>query len=607
MKKVIVVSCYLYIHTLLNAQYVPQSEYLITPEKNLDIIINNAKYWKEYKDNVYGGFHNYVEFNNTISSSRKKSFNGQSRLAYAFTRAFSITGDTTYLEQARHALDFLYTYGWDKENGGWYAVSYEDGTLSYSGWPDSRFNKYKAIFQQLYSLLGISSYYEATKDTIHKTWLEKGLQSNENLWDNSDNYGYFHESNLNWSNPNGKGFTGAVDAITTHMLLTYLITGEDKYLTRLTDLANNIVYHLYQSKQDPDVVLGFPEDYDSNWNIDRTSSGNHTGHVLKAAWCLLRIYSLVPNETYKTVAYELIDEIWNKAYDRTYGGPFTNLNWKTGAVTPGKVHWSNEQAYTSAIFGYLFADSQDAKDIYLQIADETIEFHMTKMIDPNNGSTYVQNSSDGLSPSGAKGSYYNVAYHTCEFAYYGYLYGNLFYRHQPATLYYYFRPQNNARNIILNPTSANFDQLKIKSVKLDGENFSNFNHNSRELMLDKNIGGVFEVQFELENNPTDITEISVENDTEKTFKIYKNYPNPWHSSTTFKYILYEAKHVQIDVMDITGKKITTFVNKLQQPGSYSLQFHQQEFLQLVPGIYFYKIAIDNYSEIYKMIFTGEGY
>ncbi len=584
-------------------QYNPTSDYLNMPEKNIEIIKDNADFWSAYKDEVHGGFHNYVDFNGNITISKKKSFNGQSRLAYAFTRAFMVTGDKNYLDLANHALDFLYRYGWDQQHGGWYAVAKENGDLSYNGWPDNDFNTSKDIFQQHYALLGIAAYVEATRDTAAFKWLKNGLDSNENLWDNNpEHYGYYKKANLDWSSPTGKGFNATIDAITTHMLLTYFLTEEVKYLTRLENLATNIMEHMMGSRENSQINLGFAESYDSQWNIDFGSTSGYTGHALKTAWCLSRIYNLLPYEQYKEAAMILIKEMWNFGYDHVNGGPFKKYNWNTGSITEGKEHWCIEQAYTSGMFFYSLTGDQEEKDICLEMADESIQFHMTKMIDDVHGGTINQNSNNGENPSGSKGNYYKSGYHTSEFAYYGYLYGNLFYKNQPVTLYYQFEALDEDRNIVLTPVAAT-GQVKILNVTLDGEVFLEFNQNTRELILRAGVGGLFEVTFGTTATTNVLNPLS-ENYSNPNFRLLQNYPNPWSDHSFVSYELLKSNPVKIEVMDMTGRIIYSKQLDLQTMGSHTLKLDKGEIPNLNHGIYFYKITVGEFAETKRMIYNN---
>ena len=90
-------------------------------------------------------------------------------------------------------------------------------------------------------------------------------------------------------------------------------------------------------------------------------------------------------------------------------------------------------------------------------------------------------------------------------------------------------------------------------------------------------------------------EVTITNPVE--FKLSQNYPNPFNPSTKISYEIANAGLVRINVYDITGKKITELVNKVQSPGSYSIDFNGSSYSS---GAYFYKIETGDFKEIKKM-------
>ncbi|MBU8892332.1 MAG: T9SS type A sorting domain-containing protein [Bacteroidales bacterium] len=79
--------------------------------------------------------------------------------------------------------------------------------------------------------------------------------------------------------------------------------------------------------------------------------------------------------------------------------------------------------------------------------------------------------------------------------------------------------------------------------------------------------------------------------------IYQNFPNPFRSVTQIKYELYKESNVEIEVFDLTGKKIAALINKYNIPGSYSVEFNGND---LNSGIYFYSLKTDDGFQIKKM-------
>ncbi|MFA6978706.1 MAG: T9SS type A sorting domain-containing protein [Ignavibacteriaceae bacterium] len=96
------------------------------------------------------------------------------------------------------------------------------------------------------------------------------------------------------------------------------------------------------------------------------------------------------------------------------------------------------------------------------------------------------------------------------------------------------------------------------------------------------------------------TTVPVEVDlaAEKSFNLSQNYPNPFNPVTTISYSVHEFGLVNITIFDMLGRNIKTLVNKVQNPGEYSVPFDAS---QLSGGVYYYRITTNENSMTRKMI------
>ena len=480
--------------------YVPSSEMLEEPDRAVDFVADCADFWTAARDDDHGGYFSFVDQNGSVSSDRAKSLVGQSRNAYGFARAFMLTGDPGYLEHADHALDFLTTHGWDDEHGGWYCTTDELGDLTPLFGEDWDPNTFKWSFVQHYALVGIAAMCEATRADDPCDWLDAGLDVlDEHLWDpDAEHYGYHDEAQLDWSQPRGKGFTPTVDAFTTHARGAHLVTGADDLRARLLQLADNMSQHLVASRNLPGVELGFPEVFDDDWDIDWSATTGQPGHVLKTAWCLADAHAVDPSAGYREDARQLMrDMLDNGGYDVDHGGPLYEVDWSSGEVTSDdKVYWVLEQGVTAGLATYHLADDPQDRDDFLRMADESLEFYMTHLVDPDHGETWSRVTRDGSQVTeAAKGDAFKGGYHSIELGYYAYLYGNLHYLGQPVTLYYRFDSSGAPRQLTLDPLPAPPGALVITDVQLDGEPFEAFDSSTRTLQLAPGDAGTFRVTF----------------------------------------------------------------------------------------------------------------
>jgi hypothetical protein len=94
-----------------------------------------------------------------------------------------------------------------------------------------------------------------------------------------------------------------------------------------------------------------------------------------------------------------------------------------------------------------------------------------------------------------------------------------------------------------------------------------------------------------------INQISTE--IPKDYKLYNNYPNPFNPSTKIKFQIPVNESVEINVYDVSGKKIAELVNGKIKAGIYETVF---DATGLPSGIYFIRMISGNYSYVSKIAY-----
>ncbi|MBD3287462.1 DUF4623 domain-containing protein [candidate division KSB1 bacterium] len=86
--------------------------------------------------------------------------------------------------------------------------------------------------------------------------------------------------------------------------------------------------------------------------------------------------------------------------------------------------------------------------------------------------------------------------------------------------------------------------------------------------------------------------VAVDNTTNvpAEYVLDQNYPNPFNPKTTIQYALSKSVNVNLNVYDITGRKVATLVNKKQDAGNHRVVFSGEN---LSSGVYFYKLTAGN--------------
>jgi len=72
--------------------------------------------------------------------------------------------------------------------------------------------------------------------------------------------------------------------------------------------------------------------------------------------------------------------------------------------------------------------------------------------------------------------------------------------------------------------------------------------------------------------------------------LHQNYPNPFNPQTTISYELPTAAIVRLEVFSMTGQRVATLVDGVQEAGVFSHSFNAQNFPS---GIYLYRLSSGN--------------
>jgi hypothetical protein len=78
----------------------------------------------------------------------------------------------------------------------------------------------------------------------------------------------------------------------------------------------------------------------------------------------------------------------------------------------------------------------------------------------------------------------------------------------------------------------------------------------------------------------------------------QNYPNPFNPVTTINYGVASTSEVRLSVYNILGEEVSTLVDGILGPGSYTVQWNASH---LPSGLYFYKITAGEFKSAKKLI------
>ena len=77
----------------------------------------------------------------------------------------------------------------------------------------------------------------------------------------------------------------------------------------------------------------------------------------------------------------------------------------------------------------------------------------------------------------------------------------------------------------------------------------------------------------------------------QVFFLGRNYPNPFNSSTTIPYHLATASTVQLEIFDVSGRKVRTLFSERQAPGFYETIWDGRDEggVIVAAGVYLYRL------------------
>jgi len=431
------------------------SDAVLSPGHWIDEGLTNfAPFWEKTIDNENGGFFTNINEDGTQGEPANKYTRMNSRVVFGFCVAYLISGDDKYLVFAKHGMDFLSQYCYDKDNGGW-ATTVDEG-----GDPDGG---NKNLFDETYGNVGPILYYFTTGDKNALSLVSKThalMQSN--AWD-KQNGGYYAYVGYNWSTATGtKSFNSMLDTCTAYLIYYYMSTRDPSVLKDLTATGGTILAHMI----DKNGFVG--ESFDGEWNSLETNLW--VGHNLKTAWVLTRLYYITGDKKYLDAAEKIASGQIKYTWDKKFGGWFFHFDAKSPLITDDdKDWWTQEEGDNLMLSLYHITGNKKFLDKFIAGA----KFWDKYFVDNKYGEVYERLDRGGKPSIRAKADYYKSSYHSMETVLTNYLYLSLYKNHADTPLYFSLSAdaagEKHYVNILEDPA------VVIKAVAIDGKPWTDFN------------------------------------------------------------------------------------------------------------------------------------
>ncbi len=96
----------------------------------------------------------------------------------------------------------------------------------------------------------------------------------------------------------------------------------------------------------------------------------------------------------------------------------------------------------------------------------------------------------------------------------------------------------------------------------------------------------------------DPTSVSETGDIPNAFQLLKNFPNPFNPTTTIRFSLRQADHVNLRVFNLAGQEVAVLADGYKKAGEQSIEFDASG---LSSGVYIYKLSAHGLSISKKLL------
>lgn len=347
-------------------------------------------FWKNMKDDEFGGFYGYMNFDLSVDKKAVKGCILNSRIMWFFSNAAMVLKDDSLLEYAKHAYKFMTEHCIDRENGGiFWALNY-DGTPA---------DTTKHTYNQAFAVYALASYYDATKDSSALDLAYELMDIIESRC--TDTIGYLEAFDAKFQPVENDKLSenGVIAEKTMNTLLhvfeayteVYRVSKYPLAAVRLRFMMNTIAQKIYNPEKQRQEVF-----FDKNMNsiIDLHSYG----HDIETAWLTDRGLEVLGAQDMTDMLTPITKALTEKIYNRAYDKHSLLNECERGVDNTSRIWWVQAEAVVGFYNGY--QKSGDKK--YLDAAEDIFNFIMEKLTDHREGSEWFWELDENGEPTSKK-------------------------------------------------------------------------------------------------------------------------------------------------------------------------------------------------------------
>ena len=344
-------------------------------------------FWQGLKDEENGGFYGYLSYDLKLDKKAVKGCILNSRILWFFSNAYMLLGDSSLLESATHAYQFLKDYCVDNEFGGVF------WSLAYDGTPE---DTTKHTYNQAFSIYALASYYDASKnpEALEIAWKLYDLVESKC----KDEYGYLEAFTRNFEPEENDKLSenGVIAEKTMNTLLhvfeayteLYRVTKEEKAAKQIRFMMDIIKDKVFNKEIGRQEVF-----FDKTWNslIDLYSYG----HDIETAWLVDRGLEVLDDEAYTNMLSPITKIITENIYNRAYIDHSLVNEAENGVVDTTRVWWVQAEAVVGFLNGY----QKQGDKKFLDASEDIWNYIKEYFIDKRNGSEWFWSVKEDHTPN----------------------------------------------------------------------------------------------------------------------------------------------------------------------------------------------------------------
>lgn len=341
------------------------------------LISDIIPFWENLKDETYGGFYGYMDYDLKVDRKAVKGCILNSRITWFFANAYTLLGETELLTYARHGYEFLKNYCMDKEKGGVF------WSVTYDGKPE---DTTKHTYNQAFSIYALSSYYEASGDEEALAMAKQLMEIIEERCTNENGYMEAFDREFKPVENDKLSENGVIAEKTMNTLLhvfeayteLYRVSKDARAKERLEWMMDLMAERIYNPALHRQEVF-FDNDYHSLIDL------HSYGHDIETAWLIDRGVEVLEEESYEKKMTPITRNLTERIYEVAFDGHSLANECENGVVNQHRIWWGQAETVVGFLNGY---QKDKSRREYLEAAKSQWQFIKDHVIDKRKGSEW---------------------------------------------------------------------------------------------------------------------------------------------------------------------------------------------------------------------------